>query len=140
MLANTLNTNEVKDASGVEVEFSRISQGPGRTTEFAKVGESPYLPYRLQISHEEIGTGANMRRRSRVGFLKTIVGIGALGEPRKVQAYVVVDAPIGDLGNNSDVKHVIANLMSFLATTGAANTVLFDGTGNGAVVLANGDL
>jgi len=138
MLSNTLVTNEVKDTSGTEVEFSRISTGPGRSTVFAKVSETPNQPYRLTISHSEIGTGADQRRRSMVRFDKDIAG--ASGDSRAVTAYVVLDSPIGDLAATTEVKNVLANLMSFLATTGAATTVLFDCTGNGAVVLVNGDL
>ena len=63
MLSNALNTNEVKDASAAEVEFSRISTN-GRQTIFAKVGETPNAPYRLTVSHQEVGTGADLRRRS----------------------------------------------------------------------------
>jgi hypothetical protein len=73
-----------------------------------------------------------------VRFDKDIAG--ASGDSRAVTAYVVLDSPIGDLAATTEVKNVLANLMSFLATTGAATTVLFDCTGNGAVVLVNGDL
>lgn len=138
MLANTLNTNEVKDSTGAEVEFTRLSTGPGRNTEFAKVGETYSLPYRLTISHEEIGSGSAARRRSKIGFSKAVVGTS--GETRKCLCYLVLDAPIGDMSTSTEVKNVIANLMSLVSTTGAATTVLFDCTGNGALVLTNGDL
>lgn len=59
MLSNTLNTNEVKDAAGTEVEFSRISTN-GRSTEYAKVGEVPNAPYRLKVSHQETGSGLDL--------------------------------------------------------------------------------
>lgn len=137
MLTNTLNTNEVKDAAAAEVEFSRVST-TGRSTVFAKVGETPNAPYRLTVSHQEIGSGVDLRRRSVVRFDKTVTGASTL--PRKVTGYLVLDAPTGDLSSTTEIKNVIANLLSFCATTGAATTVLFDCTGNGATVLVDGSL
>lgn len=137
MLSNTLNTNEVKNASAVEVEFNRISTA-ARSTEFAQIAETPNLPHRLKISHQETGSGSTTRRRSVVRFDKTVAG--ASGLPRTVSAYCVLDAPVGDLGAQTEIKNVLAELMSFLATTGAATTVLFDCTGNGAVALIDGAL
>lgn len=136
-LANTLVTNEVKDASGTEVEFSRISTN-GRTTEFAKVGELPNAPYRLKVSHQETGSGANLVRRSVVRFDKTVTGASLL--PRGVGAYMVLTAPVGDLSATTEIKNVIANLMSFCASLGASTTILYDCTGNGASVLVDGSL
>jgi hypothetical protein len=40
----------------------------------------------------------------------------------------------------AELANVIAELLSFVATTGAATTVLFDGTGNGAQSLIQGTL
>jgi len=36
--------------------------------------------------------------------------------------------------------HVLAELMSFLASTGADTTIKFDGTGNGAAAILSGGL
>lgn len=137
MLSNTLNTNEVKDAAAAEVEFSHKQQ-VGLTHEFAKVGESPNAPYRLKVSHQEIGSGVEKRRRSVVRFDKTVTG--ASTSPRTVSAYAVVDAPIGDLSASTEIKNVVANLMSFCASLGASTTILYDCTGNGADCLVNGSL
>jgi hypothetical protein len=137
MLSNTLVTNEVKNAAGTEVEFSRISS-TARTTEFAQVAETPNLPHRLKISHQEIGSGTSLRRRSVVRFDKTVAGASLT--PRTVSAYAVVDAPVGDLSASTEIKNVIAELMSFCASLGASTTILYDGTGNGAVVLVDGGL
>lgn len=137
MLNNTLNTNEVKDSAGVEVEFTRLSTD-ARTTEFAQISETPVAPHRLKISHQETGLLANARRRSVVRFDKTVTG--SSGKPVKCSAYAVVDLPVGDLATYDEPKKVVAELMSFLATTGAATTVLFDCTGNGANALISGSL
>lgn len=139
MLANTLNTNEIKDSAGTEIEFSRLSQS-NRETVFAKIGETPSLPYRLSVKHLESGSGINKRRRSLVRFDKTVMSGVDATKPVVVSAYIVLDTPIGALTANTDPTNVVANLMSFCATTGAATTVLFDGTGNGAKTLLNGDL
>jgi len=137
MLSNTLNTNEVKDAASAEVEFSRIATN-GRSTEFAKVSETPNSPYRLKVSHQESGQGALLRRRSVLRIDKVVAGVSLV--PRTVSAYLVLDAPIGDLSASTEIKNVLANLLSFAGTTGAGTTVLLDCTGNGASVLVDGSL
>jgi hypothetical protein len=137
MLSNTLNTNEIKDRSGTEVEFQRISQN-GRSTEFAQITETPIAPHRLKISHLESGASTNKRRRSVVRFDKTVTGADSL--PVTVSAYAVLDIPIGDLSVYDEAKNVLAELMSFCASLGASTTILYDCTGNGAVSLVTGGL
>lgn len=140
MLSDTLNTNQVKDAAGVEIEFSRRSQGPGATTEFAKIGESPALEHRLSIKHAEAGLGMKRRRRSVVRFDYTSISGVDSATPVVSSAYLVLDAPIGALTSSDPLKLVVANILSFCATTGAATTVLFDCTGSGADALVNAGL
>lgn len=137
MLTNTLNTNEVKNASAAEVEFSRIGI-VGRTTEYRDLTETPAYPHRLKISHQETGKESTLRRRSVVRIDKTVNG--ADSSPTRVSAYAVVDIPSGNLANDTEAKNCLAELMSFLATTGAATTVLFDCSGNGANALVKGEL
>lgn len=139
MLSNTLNTNEIKNSAGTEVEFSRLSTGD-RTTTFAQVSETPSQPHRLMISHQENGSGMKKRRRSLVRFDKTVISGVDSSTPITVSAYAVLDFPIGASSSSAEAANVLAELMSFLATTGAATTVLFDCTGNGAKSLLNGDL
>lgn len=139
MLSNTLNTNEVKNASAAEVEFTRLSTN-NRSTEFAQIGESPATPHRLKISHLETGAGLKARRRSLVRIDKTVVSTVDAVTPVTVSAYVVLDTPIGALTAMTEPTNVIAELLSFCATTGAGTTVLFDGSGNGAVALLQGGL
>lgn len=131
MLANTLNTNEIKNASGTEQEFQRLKLGDGRT-EFALIGESPANPHRLIVSHQETGSGVNRRRRSVIRFDKTTISAFDTSRFVKDSAYVVLDRSIGDQTDDATSKTLLANLMSFLATTGAGTTVLFDCTGTGA--------
>lgn len=137
MLANTLNTNEVKNSAGTEVEFSRISTN-GRSTEYAQIAETPNLPHRLKVQHQEIGSGATLRRRSNIRVDKTVAGVST--NPRKITASLTLDYPVGDLSSSAEAKNVVAELMSFLASLGASTTILYDCTGNGAVCLINGDL
>lgn len=139
MLSNTLNTNEIKNSAGTEVEFSRLSTS-ARDTEFGKIAETPSLPHRLSIKHTELGTGTVKRRRSVVRFDKTVSGAVDTDTPVVVSAYAVMDIPVGNQTSYDEAKNVLANLMSFLATTGAATTVLFDCSGNGADALINGSL
>lgn len=137
MLSNTLNTNEIKNAAGTEVEFESISV-VDRKRVFKQIVEAPNAPHRLTISHSEVGVDSEKRRRSLVRFDKTVSGVSL--QPRIVTAYAVVDVPVGDLNADTETTNVLAELMSFLATTGAATTVLFDGTGNGATALIKGTL
>jgi hypothetical protein len=140
MLTNTLNTNEIKDSAGTEVQFGRISIGEGRKTVFRHDAESPNKPYRLTISHLETGAGISLRRRSLIRFDKTVASDVDTSKLVTVSGYVVLDAPIGALTTDAEFKNVLANIGSFVYTTGAATTVLFDGTGNGAVTLRGGEL
>ena len=139
MLSNTLNTNEVKNAAGTEVEFSRLSTGP-RDTLFAQISETPYLPHRLSIKHTESGSGLSKRRRSLVRFDKTVISAVDNVTPITYSAYAVLDYPVGASTTGAEAANVLAELMSFLASLGLNTTILYDGTGNGAVVLLQGGL
>lgn len=139
MLTNTLNTNEVKNASGTEVEFTRLSIGD-RKTEFAMISETPALPNRLSISHQETGSGLTRRRRSVVRFDRTTAGEVDTTLNVRSSAYIVLDAPIGNLSATTATKAVLAQLMSFVASLGASTTILYDCTGNGADCLVNGGI
>jgi hypothetical protein len=139
MLSNTLVTNEVKNAAGTEVEFSRISQGE-RVTIFAAVGETPSAPHRLSVKHTESGAGTDLRRRSLIRFDKTIAGQVDTTKPVVVSFYAVADIPVGNMTAFAEANNVCAELMSFLASLGLNTTILYDGSGSGAVTLINGTL
>lgn len=139
MLTNTLNTNEIKNAAGTEVEFSRLSIGD-RATLFAATGETPAKPNRLTIQHEESGSGINRIRRSVVRFDKTDTGQVDTTTTMRASAYVVLVSPIGNLTSNALPADTVAQLISFLASLGASTTILYDGTGNGAQALLSGGI
>lgn len=139
MLSNTLNTNEIKNAAGTEQEFGRISQGEYQT-EFALLTETPAYPHRLTVKHLEVGSGTDQRRRSVVRFDKVVAGTIDTTKTVTISSYLVVDIPKGNLSTYDEPKNVLANLLSFCATTGAGTTVLFDCTGNGATTLISGTL
>jgi len=139
MLANSLNTNEIKNAAGTEVEFSRLSSSE-RSTVFAQISESPAAPHRLSIKHTEVGEGLAKRRRSVLRFDKTSVGQSDTTKPITNSVYVVCDIPIGNMTAYTEATNVLAELMSLCATTGAGTTVLFDCSGLGATALINGTL
>lgn len=139
MLPNTLNTNEVKNAAAVKRDFTRLSISD-RATEFSLISEVPSQPHRLQIKHQETGVGLKLRRRSVLRFDKTSISDVDNATPVTTSAYIVLDAPVGATLTDVQAKEVLANIMSFCATTGAATTVLFDCTGNGATALVSGGL
>jgi len=139
MLSNTLNTNEVKNSAGTEVEFSRLSTSD-RQTVFSQLNETPSLPHRLSIKHTESGTGMKQRRRSVVRFDKTVIsGVDSI-TPITNSAYLVVDYPVGASASGSEMANTLAELVSFVASLGATTTILYDCTGNGAVALLQGGL
>jgi len=139
MLSNTLNTNEIKNAAGTEVEFSRIATND-RSTEYSQITEAPSAPHRLNIKHAESGAGIRKRRRSVVRFDKTVISSVDSVTPVTVSAYAVLDAPVGALTASTEMANVLAELMSFCASLGASTTILYDGTGNGATTLLSGGL
>lgn len=139
MLSNTLVTNEVKNALGTEVEFSRV-QSADRTTVFAAVGETPSAPHRLSIKHAETGTGIDKRRRSMYRFDKTVTGQVDATKPANIGGYFVMDIPVGNLTSYTEVNNVMAEVLSFGASTGADTTIKYDGSGNGAAALRDGTL
>lgn len=139
MLSNTLVTNEVKNAAGTEVEFSRLSIGT-RSTEYSAVAETPAKPNRLTIQHSESGTGISRRRRSVVRFDKTDTGQVDTTETMRASFYLVGDIPIGNMTSTALAADVLAQLVSFVASLGASTTILYDGTGNGSVALLSGGI
>lgn len=139
MIATTLNTNEIKNAAGTEVEFGR-SSSEGRTVIYETLSVVPAMPHRLTVKHSETGSGTGLRRRSLVRFDKVIAGQVDTTAPCTVSFYAVADIPVGNMTALTEAQNVCAELMSFLATTGAATTVLFDCSGNGASALVNGTL
>lgn len=140
MLNNTLNTNEIKNSAGVEVEFTRQSNPTARSTIFNTVVVDPAKPHLLTIGHQESGSGLKKRRRSLCRFDKTVISGVDNVTPITVSAYAVLDFPVGASTTDAEAKNVLAELMSFLASTGATTTILFDGTGNGAQALLNGSI
>lgn len=137
MIPANLVTNEVKNAAGTEEEFLRQYTSE-RKLIFAKSGEVPNRPHRLTISHQETGSGVDLRRRSLVRIDKTIAGVS--GVPRTISSYWVSDVPIGDIADYTEVKNANANLMSFMASQGATTTILYDNTGYGADAVTSGTL
>lgn len=138
-MVKDLNTNEIKNAAGTEVEFTQISLGP-RESKYKAVTELPAYPSRLTIKHSETGSGTGLRRRSLVRFDKTVVGQVDATKPAVHSAYVVLDYPVGNSTSSANAAETLAYLMSFLASLGASTTILYDGTGNGARALLQGEV
>lgn len=138
MLSDLLNTNEVKNALGSEVEFERIETN-GRSTTFAKVNEDFALPERIKVQHRESGSGAETVRRSNI--LITDVIACSSGANRPISLSITMTIPVGDVPlASTKPKDVLAKGMSFLASTGADTTIKFDCSGNGAKTLLGGTL
>lgn len=140
MLSDTLNTNEIKNAAGVEVEFETQAEGPGRVHEFRQIGESPALPYRLRLAHSETGAGLTLRKRSLLRVDKRVMSTVDSAVPVTVSAYVVLDTPIGAMTTDTEFKNVLATLISAIASTGADTVIKFDCSGTFAKELVSGGI
>jgi hypothetical protein len=81
-----------------------------------------------------------LRRRSVVRVDKDVISLVDNVSKVRVSVYMVLDSPVGALTTNAEPTNIIANLLSFCASLGATTTILYDGTGNGAATLLNGDL
>lgn len=138
MLPSHLNTNEVKNAAGTEVEFLRQGASVNNALVFAQSGEAPNAQHRLKVSHQEIGAGVKKRRRSMRRVDKVVTGVD--GNPVTITDCHWTDIPVGNLATLDSVKDVIAEGLSFDASTGADTTIKFDCSGNGASTLLNGTL
>jgi len=139
MLANTLNTNEVKNRAGTEVEFSRILTNE-RKTVFAQVAETPSLKHRITIQHSESGVGAKTVRRSNIRIDKDVLSAVDASTVVTYTSSLTLTFPVGHASTSNDAKDVLAELISFCASLGASTTILYDGTGNGSVALLEGGL
>jgi hypothetical protein len=107
---------------------------------FAKSGEAPNLPYRISFKHQEIGTGVNRRRRSVVRVDRTSLGDIDTEKVVTTSAYTVLDAPVGNLTDTTEMQGTVANLIALIASDGSDTTVKFDGSGTAAAALINGSL
>lgn len=134
-LPTDLLTNEVKDRAGAEVEFEHLSLD-GREHLYKKKGAAPNQPVILRIAHQVNGTGIEAVRRSVVRVDATLTG--ASGKPRNMFVQKTWSIPEGDLADLNLAKDLSAMIDSFCATTGAATTVLFDGSGSGDSAGING--
>lgn len=139
MLSNTLNTNEVKNSAGTEVEFQSLSI-LDRKHVFSQIAETPSLPHRLTVSHQETGVGLKQRRRSVVRVDKTTMSGVDDTVPITTSAYLVLDYPVGASSSSAEAANVVAEVLSFCASLGASTTILYDGTGNGAAALIGGGI
>jgi hypothetical protein len=139
-LSASLTTNEVKDRSGTEVEFSKLGNGTvGRSVTWAPAAETPNLPHRITLSHEEVGAGLGLRRRSVLRVDKTQLGDVSGDQVRHNIAQLTLDIPVGDISTLNGIKDALAELTSLVATN-ATTTFVYDGTGNGAAALLNGSI
>jgi len=139
MLPTTLNTNEVKNAAGTEVEFSRRRTAE-TLVEFAASTEVPSKPHRITVSQQETGEGSSRRRRTLVRIDKSFAGEVDTTNIVKGSAYIVSDFPVGAMNTTTEFANVLAELLSLSASQGASTTILYDGTGYGAAACINGTL
>jgi len=138
MLPDLLNTNQVKNAAGTELEFTRLSTN-GRASEWGLITESPALPKRLKIQHLETGVGIKRVRRSNARVDFTVLSSVDSVTPVVCTASLVLVIPVGALVANTEAANALAALGSLVHTI-ATNTHVYDGTGNGAAALLAGAL
>lgn len=138
-LPTNLTTNEVKDRAGTEVEFL-FREEVGRSREYQKSGETPSLPERIKVQHQETGKNISLVRRSNLRVTKTVMSQVDSVTPVQIIFSGTLQVPQGHLNDLNATKDVMSYVNSILGTTGAGTTVLFDGTGTAATALINGTL
>lgn len=137
-LPQNLVTNEVKNAAGVEREFSFRDNSLPRCMEWMASNEAPYLPERIRIIHSDIGKpGLTLVRRSNIRCIKRVLAYDGSTLVDIIDSRTLT-IPIGALANYDSVKEVAAWQNSLCSTTGAGSTVLFDGSGTAMAALING--
>lgn len=137
--ADTLNTNQIRNAAGAEVEFQHLLTGPGRVKVYAQTGETPSLRHRFTIQHREVGTGLRTVRQSNLKIDKDVVSQVNAVDTARITVSLRLDAPIGHLTSTTELANVLAEMATALATKGDVGaTLLTDGTGYGAAALING--
>lgn len=140
-IPQSLNTNEVKDRAGVEREFLDRGEAAARSRVFYASTEAPNLPERITIQHREIGKpGLLLVRQSNLTLIKTIISPVDNLTPVVIRRSITDWIPQGAITDYNACADVAAWSMSLLSTTGAATTVLFDGSGTMAVALRLGTL
>jgi hypothetical protein len=138
-LPTNLTTNEVKNAAGTEIEFTRIGFDPQGRLQFKASSEAPNRPHRITVAHREVGEGVKKRRESVIQLRLEVDDGGAVPITDHVIAQITVRAPIGIAPDAGNWTAALAELGSFVFTTGT-NTFLYDGTGTGAAALIAGTL
>jgi hypothetical protein len=139
-LPDALNTNQIRNSSGTEIEFEFLDNGPGRIKRWKQVAETPYLTNRLTVSHQETGNGLSLVRRSLVRFDKKVLSTVDNSSVKAISAYTVLVVPQGALATLAEPTNVLAQLLSLTATIASATVATLDGTGNGSVALINGSM
>jgi hypothetical protein len=137
-LADNLNTNELKNEAGTEVEYLNFDKG-SRMKEWFKSGEVPGLPSHLKIQHREIGEGVDKKRQSNISLYITEIGSVDTTKQAKSIGSFSTTVPIGNIPNFAKITTVMACLGSLCYTNGT-NTFVYDGTTPGAAALINGTI
>lgn len=141
MLPTNLNTNQVKNSAGTEVEYL-FHKEEGRTREYAKSGESPALKSRLLFQHQTVGKeGAfSQLRRSNFSTKEYVISDRDNLTAVPITASTTFTVPEGALLSLNAAKDVLAKHISCLASDGTDTTVKFACTGTAAEALLNGSL
>lgn len=136
-----LNTNEVKDRAGTEVEYL-WREDLGRAREWMKSGEQPAYPMRIKIQHREVGKpgSPSLVRQSNLLTTDTVVSQVDTVTPTQIRFSTTAYVPIGHLTDLNAVKDAGAKHISMLASLGASTTILYDNTGTALAALTNGTL
>jgi len=137
MLANLLNTNEIKNSAGTEVEFGRRGSPTPNAIEYYALTEGLVTKHTLLVSHQTVGKGKLEQIQSVSIIRKTVLSTVDLVTPCTFVAQLKLTSPSGLMLTTAESANVLAELGSFMFLTGADNTFKYDGTGTGGVALLN---
>jgi hypothetical protein len=137
-LPSNLNTNEVKDRAGTEVEFTFFDDSKPRSREWQRSNQAPYLIESIKVQHRDVGKpGFFLVRQSNLRIVKNVLSLVDNSTIVPIISSHSLQIPIGALTTFDAVKDVVAYHNTLMATINGT-TVLFDGTGTAAAAMIAG--
>lgn len=139
MLSNLLNTNEIKNSAGTEVEFGRRGNPTknANAIEYYALTEGLVTKHTFLVSHQVVGKGKQEQIQSVVIFRKTVISTVDSQTPCTFVGQLKLTSPSGLMLTTAESANVLSELGSFCFLTGADSTFKYDGTGTGGAALLN---
>lgn len=142
MLPDNLDTNQVRNRLGAEVEFVYQDGAGGQFRVYKRKNGAPNLIETITVQHRTVGKGTERVRQSNISIVKEVVSDTDPTKRAIIRQSKSFWVPEGHLADLDDVKDVDAYMNTFCAQTsaGTSGVLVMDGTGLGAEALINGTI